>query len=188
MTRHLHHVVVIAVLLWATWPVDAKVFKYEDENGNIVFSDTPPDRGNAASDTSNREKKTEIIEISEPNSFQSDRQAYVSGSDTTGNADSSATDYSPVEISSPQEDASIRENSGNITVVVAGQTSLLAGHKLVLILDGKATSLPGSGAFTLTNLDRGTHVLRVDIMDRRQKLVLAGIPRTFHLQRFFVKK
>ncbi len=187
MTR-ITHLVLIALLYWAAAPVDAQVFKYEDEEGNVVYSDTPPDRGNADSDTSNPDIPTEIVEISESNTFKNDRQPYISSSDNTNNGALKERDYAPVEIASPKEDESIRENTGNVQIVVAGQSALLPGHKLQFVLDGNITTLPASGTFMLTNLDRGTHVVRVDIVDRERKLVLAGSPRTFHLQRFFVKK
>lgn len=187
MTR-IAHLVLFALLYWATVPVEAQIFKYEDDEGNIVFSDTPPDRGNADSETSNPDKPPEIVEISEPNTFKNDRQPYSSSADSTNSGALNEPDYAPVEIASPKEDESIRENSGNVSVAIESQTALLPGHTLQLVLDGSVTTLSGSGTFMLTNLDRGTHVVRVDIVDREHKTVLTGSPRTFHLQRFFVKK
>ena len=187
MTR-ITHLVLFVLLYWATVPVDAQIFKYEDDEGNIVFTDTPPDRGNADSETSNPDKPPEIIEISEPNTFKNDRQPYSSSSNTRNSGALREPDYAPIEIAFPKEDESIRENTGNVRVAVAGQTTLLPGHTLQIVLDGSVTTLPGSGTFTLPNLDRGTHVVRVDIVDHENKIVLSGSPRTFHLQRFFIKK
>ena len=92
--------------------------------------------------------------------------------------------YTGAAVVSPENDAAVRSNAGNLTVRVRIVPELREGHRLRLLLDG----VPQGAArrapvFELTNIDRGTHNLVLHIVDEADAVVFSGAPSTFHLLR-----
>lgn len=73
--------------------------------------------------------------------------------------------YDTLVIRQPQDDAAIRSNSGNITVEADLSPSLHPNHRLQLVLDQQVYATNQGAVFQLLNLDRGLHVLRLQIVD-----------------------
>lgn len=79
------------------------------------------------------------------------------------------------KITDPEDDAAVRENSGAMTLTVSIEPGLVPGHSAELMMDGqKIRGLTGSGPVELTNVDRGTHGFRVQIVDKDGKVVHSG--------------
>jgi hypothetical protein len=160
------------------------IYKTVDEDGNVVFTDTPP-RADGPSET---------ITLTSPNSFDpaeagtegSGRQLWIVDPDAEGEA--SGEFYGALSVTSPADDESIRENAGNVTVTVKLEPpNLQPGHRIRLLLDGSPTGGTNTtGRFALSNVDRGTHSLKAEVVDDAGKLIYAGPSSTFHLQRYSV--
>ena len=184
MLQNMRNLLLIMVLLLIA-PVYADVYKSVDEEGNPVFTDKP----------SAGAEKIDVKEIQtierEPVQLQSGDDAGpsikvegVEDSEETGPEELAG--YSNLAITSPQDDETIRDNAGNVTVNVAVSPNLniSAGHELVLILDGTVLTKTTATSINTSNLDRGTHTISVAIVDREDKEILRSNAVTFHLQRF----
>ncbi|MEO5573981.1 MAG: DUF4124 domain-containing protein [Gammaproteobacteria bacterium] len=96
------------------------------------------------------------------------------------------TGYTAFAIVSPENDATLRENNGNVEIQLAMEPALYleAGHKITALLDGK----PVAEGLTelkliLANIDRGTHTVEAQVSDGTGALLATTNPVTFHLKR-----
>ncbi len=170
----------IAALLLPSAATAAQIYKHTDENGNVVFTDIPPRAGENA--------ETVEVDIAAPNSFETpealrvDPNAWIVDPDAESEVVAFSYQYS--RITSPADDESVRENAGNVTLTAEIVPSLRTGHQLQLVIDSTVQQVTRTPYFNLTNVDRGTHVARVDVVDAAGKVLMSGEPSTFHLLRF----
>jgi len=159
--------------LLATPAVSADVYRSVDDSGNIVYSDKPsPDAEKIQID------EIQTIEAPDIGPFE-----YTPPKNPAG-----TPIYTKLEITSPEEGAAIRSNSGEITIssVLEPGLNTASGHQLVLIMDGNDVAT-GGPQFNLQNVDRGTHSVSVAIKDSSGKVVMQSTPVTFTLQRIAVQ-
>lgn len=151
----------------------AAVYKFFDEEGNLVYSDQPgPD--------------AEEVEMA-PISTIKPRQL-PSSINQPASASLSAT-YTQFAISSPTQDETIRDNNGTISVDISIDPPLnqRAGHRILLLLDGNAVSQPVENtAFTLNNVDRGSHTLTASIVDKNDQALISDSV-TVHIKRHSIQ-
>lgn len=165
----MHNLIYLLLALCLSSVVSAQtIYRSVDKDGNVVFSDTP---GEGAEEIILREVTT-INSASAPVTPQPEQAQ-----------EANVITYAGLKIASPANDEVIRENSGNVHIIVELQPNLMEGHKLTLYLDSKEYSDSTSPAFSLTNLDRGAHQLRVAVRDTEGKILLSSTSVTFHLQR-----
>ena len=94
--------------------------------------------------------------------------------------------YETVKIATPAHDSTIRENTGNVAVSVSITPALRIGlgHKLQLYVDGEPYGEAGTTTdFNLSNLDRGTHILKAVIVDAKDKHLAESSENAFHVHR-----
>ncbi|CAD5203834.1 DUF4124 domain-containing protein [Pseudomonas sp. FEN] len=92
--------------------------------------------------------------------------------------------YQMVRILVPDPDATIRSTEGNLIVSVTSEPGLMPGHAYRLLLDGKPTAAPGpSPVFALSNIDRGSHQLAVEILDEQGRIAERTANQPFHMVR-----
>ena len=171
---------IVAALLLPSTATAAQIYKHTDENGKVVFTDVPPRDGESA-------EKVEV-EVTAPNSFETPEAIRVDPNawivDPEAESEVAAFNYQYSRITSPADDESVRENAGNVTLTAEIVPNLRTGDQLHLVIDSTVQQVTRTPHFNLTNVDRGTHVARVDVVDAAGKVLLSGQPSTFHLQRF----
>lgn len=145
----------------------AEVYRSVDENGNPVFTDKPS-------------ADAELIELDE---LQTIKPPPVGDFEYSPPQAKAEPKYSEVSITSPQDDASIRDNGGNVTVNIATKPGIRGDDILVLYLDGKEIMLGKSTAKAFSSLDRGSHQVRAAIKDAGGRILLSSASVTFHLLR-----
>lgn len=76
-----------------------------------------------------------------------------------------ADGHQSVRIVSPEPDATVHDNNGDLTVMVEVSPPLHAetGDYLAVLLDGKAAAKGTTNFFELKSIDRGSHTLRVRV-------------------------
>ena len=154
------------------FPVSAEVFTYVDAQGNRAFTDQPQ-HGNAKRvplATSNRiaARPTAAKPLIAANSPEEQPLFH----------------YDLLRILVPEPDATIRSNAGEIIVSVTNEPRLQPGHRYRLLLDGQPTADPGlSPVFPLSNIDRGSHNLSVEILDEQGRTVERTANQPFHMLR-----
>jgi hypothetical protein len=96
-----------------------------------------------------------------------------------------AVAYSEVKIVDPADQDTVRDNAGNLLVRVTTSPALQTkyGHRLQLLLDGSAAQTGTSTSFSLSGIDRGTHVLEARVIGVDGKPLAASSSVTFFLHR-----
>jgi hypothetical protein len=155
----------------------SRIYKTVDENGNVVFTDIPPKDGDQANP----------IAVETPNTFQTspsgeDRQEWIVDPTDEDEAETSFS-YRSLAITTPANNASVRENAGNVNIMARVDPELRIGHKIRIVLDGSPEQAGAQNAFILPNVDRGTHTLVAEVIDDAGNVVISSPPTTFHLQR-----
>lgn len=158
--------------LLITSAASADVYRSVDESGNIIYSDKPsPDA-----------EKIHIDEVQTIEAPDTDPFEYTPADSSAG-----TSIYTKLAIVSPEDGATIRSNSGELTISSVSEPALdtAAGHQLVLVMDGNDVAT-GGPQFGLENVDRGTHSVSVAIKDENGAVVIQSNPVTFTIQRFAV--
>ncbi|UJJ30099.1 DUF4124 domain-containing protein [Halopseudomonas maritima] len=174
---------VLCSALLCTTPAWADVYTWTDANGNTVYSDKP-------------NPNAKRIEVSTPNSMDAPKPipAYQSSSASSssagsGNSVTPTGSYRRLEITSPANDTAVRANDGNVTLTVVLNPPLRAGHLLRARIDGSLSeqALPGAGQaeanLTVTNLDRGSHLVEAVVTNSKGEQISASTGITLHVQR-----
>lgn len=150
------------------------VYRTEDEQGRPIFSD----KGAAdAQKIKVRETMTfPAAVLKKPGSFRYDGIQSKPGK--------IRPQYDMLVIRQPQDDATIRSNSGNVTVEADLSPSLYPNHRLQLVMDQQVYATDQSAVFQLLNLDRGVHVLRLQIVEANgDRVIKASEPISISILR-----
>ena len=145
-----------------------KIYTWIDDKGNRIYSDVPRDGA-------------EIMEIQKgtdytPEEIKPDWSQMKPKVIPTGPL------YSHFQIASPGNDATVRDNNGNIQIALDIRPKLANGHRVSLEVDGKPFA--GSGSITtLKNIDRGSHTIIAYILAANDKVLATTAPVTVHLHR-----
>ena len=160
--------ILILTVIFST-PVNAgqaKVYVWRDENGVLVFSDSPQA---GAEEVKVREESMSLPSI-----------------------DTSILDIKPqiiddsyeVVITQPEDNSTIRDNSGSVYVAGGIKPIFKRGHRIQLYLDGKAHSKPQTHSmFALRNIDRGEHQIKMELIDDKGKVIASSDSVTFYMHR-----
>lgn len=138
------------------------VYRSVDAEGRVVFSD----KGSSGA------KK---IKVRDPITFPPGAFTKPSSSLPRGvepETDDVKHEYDTLVITQPLDDATIRSNSGNLTVEADLSPSLFPNHRLQLVMDQQVHATNRGAAFQLINLDRGVHELRLQIVDANSDAVI----------------
>lgn len=152
-------------------PATAEIYKWTDSDGHVVFSDQPHPGAQKL-------PEKEVPTIPAPKLPAPSPQPQTKKTAPQG--------YSTIKIVQPKNNVAFWDTAGEVTVEAVLKPPLRAasGQKLVLTLDGKtAAQSAGSTTFQLSNVDRGTHTLVLEVEDADGKVVAASDPVTFTIHR-----
>lgn len=153
-------------------PVSAEVFTYIDAQGNRVFTDQPGP-GNA--------KRVPLTPSNRMSANPGNAAPVVAEKPA---ASQPRQHYNMLRLLIPEPDATLRSSAGELIVSATSEPGLQRGHRYRLLLDGKPTGEPGpSPVFALSNIDRGTHSLSVEIIDEQGRTVERTANQPFHMLR-----
>ena len=173
MLRPMRFIVLMGLFAVCGAPA-AQVYKWIDEEGNIIYSDQPHP---GAEELKNLDVQT----------YRAPRERRLRPDPEPP----PPAKYENIDIVSPANDATIRDNTGNVSVSVALTPPLMVarGHRLSFRLDGQAPGEPQTGtSFQFQNVDRGTHTLNVAVVDPSGAVVASSGSVVVHLHRTFVNK
>ena len=160
-------ILLLFVTLFFLTLVSAEVYRSLDEDGNVVFTDKPsPDAEKIRID--------KVQTISPP---------AVKDSEYTPPAKPVASVYTKLEVVSPENNQVLTGGAGNVTVSILIEPGLntTLGDRLVLYMDGKKQAESSSTSFPFTNIDRGTHTTKVDVVDKEMMSSLMRTAMSFSL-------
>ena len=148
----------------------ADIYKWTDSNGNVSFSDKP------------RPGAEQVI-LPDVQTFSSPVVSQTS-SKTAPQKNNTKQTYTILKIVSPEGEGTIWDNQGNLNVLIQVQPVLKKGDNFQLIFDGKPIGEPQTApAFSLTNIDRGTHTVGVQIIDTFGKVRQTSEAVTFYMHK-----
>lgn len=161
--------------------LEAAIYKTVDADGNVVFTDVPP------SDDSQAVKLSDTSRYAPTQTDDADPDAPAGAGLQEEEIDTETgpepARYVSLSIATPAYDEAVRENSGNVTVVVQPEPLLAPGHTIQLLLDGVLIDATMDGVFALENVDRGTHTLTARIVDHSDSVLAESADSTFHMLR-----
>ena len=162
----------------------ARIYKTVDEDGNVVFTDVPPKDNSKSIEIDAHNLYTPTTPTAKPVATSEDRRQHAEpGQKDEEEPTQTATVYDTLHILTPAEDEPVRENAGNLSIVVAASPSLDSRHSVVILLDGTVTATEPTTNIDLANVDRGTHVLTAQIVDAAGNVLIASNPTSFHMLR-----
>jgi hypothetical protein len=151
----------------------AALYKWVDENGEVIYSDQPPTK--------------DAKELVPPPIMSTPAVKYTPKQKPEEKTEEEvATTYTEFKITSPAQDETIRDNAGNIslTLSIAPALNTKQGHSISVLVDGKAKlSNSKNLSHTLTYIDRGTHTLKAEIKDAKGSVIKSSNSVTIHLHR-----
>lgn len=161
-----------------THAATSSVYKSVDEDGNVAFSDVPPDSDSKA------------VEVLPANTFPAAKPQSQPRSPRSQDSTTDEPSYQSITITAPTNELAIRDNAGNVTISVSMEPSLdtTLGHRFRLVLDGKPLLDGTSSNFALANVDRGAHQVVVEAIDAEGNVLIASQPITFHMLRASVSR
>lgn len=149
----------------------AQVYKRTGPDGQVYFSDRPgPDAVQIEVEPAQA--------ISMPQSPQQ--------TSTARQHEGASSAYTELAIVSPSNDQAIRANDGNIRVNLSLQPGLMAGHAIILNVDGedgKQTKSTASLSIDLSNLSRGRHTVEAAVVDGKGNVLKQSAPISFNVLR-----
>ncbi|WP_057830122.1 DUF4124 domain-containing protein [Colwellia sp. TT2012] len=149
-------------------PSTAKIYVWRNEKGVLVFSDSP------------RAGAVEVI-TKPGNIIQS-----------STSIETKVLDISPQEtieeyeivINTPKNNATIRDNTGSIYIGGGIKPRFKSGLEVQLLLDGKPHQNPQKHSmFSLRNIDRGEHKIKMLLLDEEGKVIASSASVTFYMHR-----
>jgi len=160
-------------LVFVTATAGAQVYKRTGPDGQVYFSDQP---GPDAAEIEVAPAQT-ISMPPLPEQMRGARQQ-----------DEASASYSEFSIVSPDSGEGVRANDGNVTVSLALQPELMAGHTVVLNVDGEDGEQVTSGgrSIGLSNLSRGLHTVEATVVDAQGNALIQTGPVSFNVLRVAV--
>ncbi len=158
---------VFVVVSCTALSVHAQVYKIKKDDGTVVFTDTPE---KSDSQTFEFDSKTNNIAVKIPGAKP--------GSSTSAVKKQKQIRYT-LNILSPEPEATIRSNQGNVTIMVAASPQPTG--RFQLILDGAPVQQNTSGAFALSEVNRGTHTFKIKLLDNKGKTLATSKQQTFFM-------
>lgn len=142
----------LAVLL--VLPVQAEVYRIVNPDGSVTFTDQPV-------------QGAEKLDLPPVMTYSAPKMRAPAPAGQGANG-SGGQSYSRFVIASPAPETTIRDNAGNVSMVVQVEPSLQVerGHRIQFMVDGVDQGEPvDSAGITFQNVDRGSHTLSARIVD-----------------------
>ncbi len=158
---------VLMTLTTASAEPSKNIYVYKDENGVLVFSDTP-------------RKGAEKLKLNTPalNMPSTDTSIFNEPDNELEKIKFS------ISVTSPYQEETIRDNTGSVHVSGLIKPRFLQGHQVQLFLDGKAYDKPQTSTiFAMRNVDRGEHNVTLKLLDSQGEILATSKPVTFFLHR-----
>jgi len=172
---------ILMALLMALAPggVTAEVYKIVDEDGNVTYTDKPPEDGS-------QPIKLKPISVIEAPTYEQPAKAATSGAE--GDADKPASirylrkNYADFAIVAPQQDETIWNPEAPITVAWNTRYQLQEGMQVTIYVDGQQHSRTTEQIVAIADLDRGEHTIEAQLIDSGNRRVATAEPVVFFIR------
>jgi hypothetical protein len=169
----------IALLFFVITPCFADIYQWTDDNGVVHFSDNSFPGAKVLKLTTN---VMELGSFASPKSIPDLKKSLTESPNLK-------LESNPLIIRSPKQQETIRNNQGEVSVMVESNLNETKGYTMRLVLDGKPVdNLPFHNHFVLSHLDRGRHTLAAQILDNHNVVRKTSEEIMFYMQRPRIKQ
>jgi hypothetical protein len=149
----------------------AETYRYVDERGNVVYTDK-------------WRPGAQRVEPA-PGGVIPAPDAVKRGAAAAREAAGQPAAYDRVEISAPGPDETVWDDGeGHLDVAVSVSPAIKAGHRIRALLDGSPRDgLSGDGTVRLSDMERGTYTLQIEVVDGAGRTLGASNPVVFHYKK-----
>lgn len=162
--------IIALVTLAIALPAAAKIYKWTDEQGNVHYGDEPPEGA-------------EAVDLPPAPVYESPKRPQGSprtGDRTARESANQGPAYERFAIAAPGDESTIRGAEQTITVRVAAEPRLRAGHTVTIQLDGEAVASGPRLQFSIGPVYRGAHTLTAVVRDASGKVIERSERVTFY--------
>lgn len=147
-------------------PAFAEVYRSVDADGNVAYTDrASPDA-----------EKIRIDKVQTIPAGPDDFKYTPPEKPDVGN-------YTKLEIVNPKNNHVFTGNTGEVNVSVAITPALRDSDSFIFYMDGQKKGDSRSKSFQMTNLDRGTHTVNVDVVNQDGKSLKSSAAVSFTVKR-----
>lgn len=159
----------------------AQVYKHVDEQGNVTYSDAPPEPGAEPMDL----PELSVVEPP-PKTYLPGREPKPEGAeDGAADRELSLGDlrrlYRDFRIVSPAPEQSFWGTGNDATVAWAAGQPLQPGMRVVITVDGERQEPTVQPTLVLQQMDRGEHTVGAELVDERNRRIASADPVTFYV-------
>lgn len=137
-------------------------YRWVDENGTLHLSDSPPNTSVEINLNIN------IIEKRNPIFIDAPASPDIPSAPPLADAPETIKNATHLVLTSPENDATIRNNQGNILVKIVTNAPLGEKQFVRVLLDGKSIATKQRNTITLKDIDRGSHSLQVQLIENNK--------------------
>jgi len=149
-----------------------EIYKTVDEDGRVTYSDKPP-----------RQHKGDKAELPPVNTMEKTEKPRSSPQDSVPTSQSEqAIDYQ-LSLASPEQDAQLPPGQRDLVIRVELDPPLAPEHQLVYYMDGEEIARGRHSQYRIEEIFRGTHQIRVAIVNQRGQTLQASDTRQVHVHR-----
>ncbi len=175
MSSWLKHLLLFWIVLFIAQNAVAssKVYTWHDENGVLVFSDSPRPGAKQiqVKDKSIKMPATNTSILTEELGKPAKANLFT------------------IQITQPVDQATLRDNNGTVRIIGLVSPQLNNGYLMNLKFNGKSWGKPQrSGRFILRNINRGEHTVMLELLAANGKVVATSEAVTFYLHRHSIIK
>lgn len=168
MIRLLLLTLLVAAIALPAYSSTAKIYVWRNAKGVLVFSDTP-------------KAGAEEVKTKPGNIIQSSTDVETEVLDI--NPQQIVETYEVI-INTPQNNATVRDNTGSVYIRGGISPKFKLSFKIQLYLDGKPHLSPQNhGMYSLRDIDRGEHKIKMDLLDEKGKVIASSKLVTFYMHR-----
>ena len=139
----------------------AQIYQWTDSQGVVHFSDIPHQGAKTVATP-----EVQSYSAPQPQSTVPQIENTKVEQDTKAKQDTKNHQYKTVQIIQPSDQATIRNNQGNVTVSVKIEPALFPGDTLQLLFDGTPWGVAQANTlFQVTGVYRGSHTIAVQVLD-----------------------
>lgn len=144
-----------------------EVYRWVDADGQVHYSDQ-------------WQPGAERVRITTTPGFSAPRPAEIGEGEQTAPPVATGSPYRLLDIASPAQEEVLWNIEGQLRVSLQLQPALQPGHELRLYLDGQEQDIPpGSTSMQLSEVFRGVHTLRAEVVDEQGAVLITSPTRTF---------
>lgn len=145
------------------------IYRIEDKDGNVIFTDTPPPN-----------QRAETVELS-PTNTQSTPAAPKAPRVAEKPASSS---YTSIKLVQPTHNLTVPPGQLNVVAQLALEPQLHKDHLVQFFMDGKPQGKPiAATSISIGSLSRGEHRIRAQVIDNNKGVVASTNTVTIHVKR-----